>query len=105
MPRGGSRPGAGRPRKVPGESAKTFTNSPHRAASDQSPLDYMLAIMRDPTADTARRDRMALAAAAYVHPRGGIGKKETAQETARAVGKGRFATPPTPLRLIPGSKP
>ena len=32
------------------------------------PLDYMLAVMRDPTASEARRDMMAKAAAAYRHP-------------------------------------
>jgi hypothetical protein len=31
----------------------------------QSPLDYMLAVMRDPAADAARRDGMAKAAAPY----------------------------------------
>jgi hypothetical protein len=32
------------------------------------PLDYMLAVMRDPTASEARRDMMAKAAALYRHP-------------------------------------
>ena len=32
------------------------------------PLDYMLAVMRDPTASEARRDMMAKAAAPYRHP-------------------------------------
>jgi hypothetical protein len=33
------------------------------------PLDYMLGIMRDPSADNKRRDAMAMAAAPYLHPR------------------------------------
>jgi hypothetical protein len=33
------------------------------------PLDYLLAVMRDPTASEARRDRAAQCAAQYVHPR------------------------------------
>jgi hypothetical protein len=33
-----------------------------------SPLDYMLAVMRDPGAKPERRDEMAKAAAAYTHP-------------------------------------
>jgi len=37
----------------------------------QTPLEYMLAVMTDPTADALRRDRMAIAAAPYVHPRAG----------------------------------
>ena len=34
-----------------------------------NPLDYMLAVMRDQTAKTQRRDDMAKAAAPYIHPR------------------------------------
>src|SRR5215211_7333844 len=37
------------------------------AASGVSPLDYMLTVMRDETADSARRDRMAQAAAPFLH--------------------------------------
>ena len=33
------------------------------------PLDFMLAVMRDPNADHKRRDAMAMAAAPYLHPR------------------------------------
>jgi predicted pyridoxine 5'-phosphate oxidase superfamily flavin-nucleotide-binding protein len=33
------------------------------------PVDYMLAVMRDPAADHKRRDAMAMAAAPYLHPK------------------------------------
>ena len=33
------------------------------------PLDYMLSVMRDSTADAKRRDAMAIAAAPYLHPK------------------------------------
>ena len=33
------------------------------------PLDHMLAVMHDESADKDRRDRMAIAAAPYLHPR------------------------------------
>jgi hypothetical protein len=75
------------------------------ADADETPLAFMLRIMRDLAAPMELRVRMALGAAAYVHPRGGIGKKEEAQVTAGRVGTGRLATPPTPLRLIKGNKP
>jgi hypothetical protein len=39
------------------------------AATGMLPLDYMLAVMRDPGADHKRRDAMAMAAAPYLHPR------------------------------------
>ena len=39
------------------------------AASGLTPLDYMLEILRNPNATTARRDWAASAAAPYVHPK------------------------------------
>ena len=37
------------------------------AATGETPLDYMLRVMRDPTVDHDRRDRNAAQAAPYVH--------------------------------------
>ena len=64
--RGGARPGAGRPRSKP-----VFELPEQRAtyAGAEMPLDYMLAVMRDPLADVRRRDRMAKAAAPYCEKR------------------------------------
>lgn len=39
------------------------------AASGLTPLDYMLAVMRDETIAVDRRDDMAKASAPYVHPK------------------------------------
>jgi hypothetical protein len=39
------------------------------AASTETPLEYMLRVMRDPSADDARRDAMAKAALPYMHAR------------------------------------
>jgi len=36
-------------------------------AGGETPLQYMLRVMRDPNADTKRRDAMATAAAPYLH--------------------------------------
>jgi phage terminase small subunit len=55
------------------------------ASGRMSPLEYMLSVMNDPDADPARRDRMAVAAAPYVHIRGAdakLGKKEAAEQVA-----------------------
>ena len=38
-------------------------------AAGVTPLEYMLAVMRDPSVDADRRDRMAAAAAPFLHPR------------------------------------
>jgi hypothetical protein len=61
-----------------------------RAAIDAglTPLEYMLAVMRDPDADQVRRDRMAMAAAPYCHPRMAddrVGKKEVQKSKAKAA--------------------
>ena len=53
------------------------------------PLDYMLAVINDPTADVERRDRMAICAAQYCHPRVAKhpkGKKVLAAEAAAEAG-------------------
>ena len=39
------------------------------AAQPETPLEYMLRIMRDEAAESKRRDEMAKAAAPYLHPR------------------------------------
>jgi len=53
------------------------------------PLDYMLMVINDEAADVERRDRMAVCAAQYVHPRVAkhpAGKKALAAAAAREVG-------------------
>ena len=100
---GGARPGAGRPRKpVPAVDSQAAAADP-----DMLPLAYMLQVMRDPTADGLRRDRMAIAAAPYTHPKAEAqshGKKDAAKDAAGRAGKGRLATPATPPRLIVNNK-
>jgi len=68
MPRvGGKRPGAGR---KPGSANKlTREIADNSFKKGITPLEYMLQVLRDPRADTARRDQMAIAAAPYIHPR------------------------------------
>ncbi len=55
------------------------------------PLDYMLSVIRDPTASKTRRDRMAIAAAPYCHHKVAevrTGKKDLAAENAATAGTG-----------------
>jgi hypothetical protein len=57
----------------------------------QTPLEYMLAVMHDETAPQERRDRMAMAAAAFCHSRRTIeyvGKKETRARDSKTAGIG-----------------
>jgi hypothetical protein len=55
-------------RKRGAPNRKTNPTNEAIDASGLTPLDYMLAVMRDTRAKPARRDEMAKAAAAYSHP-------------------------------------
>lgn len=83
MAKGGYRPGAGRPKKS--ATKKAVKKEARRLGL--SPLEYMLDVMNNPAADETRRDRMAIAAAPFVHSKAeGIrGKKEGAEIEAQAA--------------------
>lgn len=66
MARGGKRPGAGR---KPGSKAQATKQALEAVGAGEMPLEYMLRVMRDPTADEKRRDAMAQAAASFIHPK------------------------------------
>ena len=96
MARGGFRAGAGRPKTAKTPKALALKDAPAdiKSAARKSklnPLDYMLQVMNDDDAEAARRDRMAIAAAPFVHARPGDtpkGKKEAASEAAQTAGEG-----------------
>lgn len=67
MAKGGRREGAGRKAGVPNKITAETTAA--AAAGGEMPKEYMLRVMRDPTVDHDRRDRMAKDVAPYVHPR------------------------------------
>jgi hypothetical protein len=70
MPRGGSKPGerrGGRQKGTPNKA--TAAKAEAIAATGETPLDFMLRLMRDPLQDYATRADMAKAAAPYVHPK------------------------------------
>jgi hypothetical protein len=46
---------------------RTQTMLDEIASTGETPLEYMLRVMRDPEAPVARRDDMAIAAAPYIH--------------------------------------
>lgn len=67
MPRGGKRPGAGRPKGS--KDGVKLEREAKIAASGLTPLAFMLRILRDEDADPEDRKWAAQAAAPYVHPR------------------------------------
>jgi hypothetical protein len=64
---GGKRPGAGRKPGV--RNKKTAEVIQAVEETGETPLQYMLRVMRDREADENRRDSMAASAAPYVHPK------------------------------------
>jgi hypothetical protein len=67
MAHGGARSGAGR--KVGQATAKTREVADRAAEAGITPLEFMLQIMRDDSAERSERLDMAKAAAPYIHPR------------------------------------
>lgn len=67
MAHGGARTGAGR--KVGQATAKTREIADKAIEDGVTPLEFMIAIMRDEGATRAERLDMAKAAAPYIHPR------------------------------------
>ncbi len=94
MPRGGARPGAGRWNGSKGGSGLAPLPKSSLApdlGEGITPLEYMLSVIRDPAVEPFRRDRMAVAAAPYCHPRMSdqrVTKKELKAKAANTAGKG-----------------
>lgn len=103
MARGGYRPGQGRPKGVKNGDAQEDINV-EAEKLNLSPLEYMLMVMNDTSADPARRDRMAGMAAPFIHAKPGEkGKKAEKDDEAKNVAKNRFkpASPPA-LKAVKG---
>jgi hypothetical protein len=79
MPRGGYRPGAGRPPKPPEAELPPIKGIDDVPPRDYSPLEYLLAIVNDPGQPDWRRDRAAVAAAPYCHAKGELDEQSTSE--------------------------
>lgn len=67
MTHGGKRTGAGR--KAGSITKRSRLMADAALTEGETPADYMLRVMRDPTVEHDRRDKMAVASAPYVHPK------------------------------------
>lgn len=121
MPRGGARPGAGRPRKIvaavhpaseaPAEVAKRPevqgragpsipAGSAPAAGPDLSPLDFLLSLVRDESVEERVRIQAASIAAPYCHAKPGeAGKKVIASDAAKKASE-KFKPSAPPLKLV-----
>lgn len=99
MARGGYRPGGGRPKGVKNGDAEEDVVE-NAEMHQMTPLEYMLMVMNDVSADESRRDRMAQAAAPYCHGKmADQGKKEKKDDAAKKAGAGKFQPGEAP-RLV-----
>lgn len=91
MPKGGFKHGGGRPR---GSVNSLKGDDPVRLEAKRrgmTPLEYMLDVMGDPDVDPIRRDRMAVAAAPFVHAKADVKemtKKQEAEAAAQTIDRG-----------------
>jgi hypothetical protein len=92
MPRGGKRPGAGR--KPGSKTKKTMDIALAAAAAGESPLEFMLRLMRDPAVDDDRRADMAKSAAPYCHSRLNATTLTGKDDSPLTVEIRRFTYPP-----------
>lgn len=93
---GGSRPGAGRPPKTDEEKCTLVTSG------KQTPLEFLLSVMNDNTAEDRLRLEAAKTAAPYVHTKKGEGGKKEEQQDAAKKAANKFAALPPPLKLVGG---
>jgi len=81
MARGGKREGAGRKKGQVSEQTKRRKEIMVKAAAEGiTPLEFMLAVLRDENADFSERYKAAVDAAPYIHPRLASTKVEGDQE-------------------------
>ena len=109
MARGGYRTGAGRPRKDGSTTESPAKIQREAKSAGLSPLEYMLEVMNSELADDGRRDRMAIAAAPFVHPRAAEaepGKREKQQASAEkaVAGGGKFAPAVAPKLAVDNTR-
>lgn len=103
MPRGGARPGAGRKTKAVSDAVKACEIAAKKSNGDMTPLDFMLALMRDEKQDVKLRMAMAQAAAPYLHAKPSDtpkGKKEQAQDEASEIASGGKFAPRHAAKLV-----
>lgn len=101
MARGGFRAGAGRPKGIDKQNQEKLAEAIANADPNMTPLDFILSIVRDPTAKQDDRLRAAAIAAPFCHARAGeAGKKTERKEAAAKAAMGKFMTPAAPMRLV-----
>jgi hypothetical protein len=69
MPRGGARPGAGRPKKFRGPQASVIQALESGSKQWRSALEFAMAYINSPNGDIEIKVRLAIAALPFMHPK------------------------------------
>lgn len=101
MPRGGARPGAGRPRKSAAADQKPPEDvRPPVPEATRDPLQFLLDVMQGKVKPSTDQLRAGIAAAQYVHSKAQEGKRAQAQKEATAAAGGKFKTSAPPKLIV-----
>lgn len=105
MPRGGFRPGAGRPKEGGKAPAKKRPVAESAAASDD-PVAFLVRLMNDVSEDVRVRADAAKALLPYKHAKKGEGGKKDARDDAakKVAGGGKFAPAQGPRLVVNNSR-
>jgi phage terminase small subunit len=104
MPRGGYRPGAGRPKRDQ-PKPETVEERVSALPVTEDPVKFLEGLMNDPAQDIRIRSDAAKALLPYKHKKlGEGGKKEQQADDAKKVA-GRFSTGAPPRLVSSGGKP
>lgn len=97
---GGYRPGAGR--KPPEVKLLPEIVEALEAKLTQTPLEFLLSVMRNPGVDEKLRIDAAKAAATYMHVKPENTIKADKQDAAKKAATGKFGAAAPPLRVVNG---
>lgn len=102
---GGARPNSGPKPAGPKPLPQTVVlNEPVQSAvvgEGPTPLEFLLAVMRDPAVDGKLRLEAAKTAAMYCHlKKGDGGVKDEKAEKAKKAGSGKFGAAPAPKLIV-----
>lgn len=113
MPSGGSRPGAGRPRKdappktkiqAAGRALEQAVLQPEKLATKfKDAEEFLMSVVNSPDAPLSEKVKAASVMIPYQKPRlepVGQGKKEQQQKAAQEAATGRFAAPAPPKLVV-----
>ena len=86
---------------VAGEGAGVSQPMQPQVSAEQTPLEFLLSVMRNPLVDDKLRLEAAKTAAPFMHTKkGDVGVKDEKAEKAKKASAGKFAAAPPPKLVV-----